>query len=207
MDVDGPRLEVDFRERNSLTVPALEAAGVRLHFLPLKTGDYRVGDTLLIERKTVWDFRESLFDGRLFSQLARLAQASPRPLLLLEGLDRAVSEPVFRGALITATGVFGVPVLFAKDPADSAAWIVAAAKQFQARREHAVARPGWRPRGKRARQIFVLQGLPGIGPVRAERLLDRFGTVRAVLAASEMDLRDVAGVGPSIARRIVWLAT
>ena len=35
----------------------------------LATGDYLLDDQVLIERKTVGDLRESLVDGRLFSQV------------------------------------------------------------------------------------------------------------------------------------------
>lgn len=199
-------LEVDHRERGSAVIPALQAAGARLEFVALRAGDYRVGRALAIERKSAWDFWKSIFDGRLFRQAIRLASSSPRPLILVEGHGPDLSHPTVRGALITVAAVFGVPVLFSRDPADSARWILGAARQFAARRENAVARPGWRPRGKRARQIFVLQGLPGIGPVRASRLLDRFGSVRAVLNADEKTLSEVHGVGPKIAQKIVWLA-
>jgi Fanconi anemia group M protein len=200
-------VEADFRERGSETARALAAAGAELVFRSLPTGDYRVGRSLLVERKTAWDFRRSLFDGRLFRQVGRLARAAPRPLLLLEGQDRTLAWPTLRGALLTVTGVFGVPVLFSRDAADSAQWVLTAARQHAVPREHAYARPGWRPKGKRARQNFVLQGLPGVGPVRAEALLERFGTVRGVMNASEAELLEVRGVGRKTAQRIVWVAT
>lgn len=200
-------LDVDFRERGSGTVRALEESGARVTFVTLRAGDYRVSRVLAIERKSAWDFWKSIFDGRLFRQAIRLARAAPRPLILVEGQGPDFSHPTVRGALTTVAAVFGVPVLFSRDPADSARWILGAARQFAARHEYAVARPGWRPKGRRARQIFVLQGLPGIGPVRASRLLDRFGTLRAVLSADEKSLAEVHGVGPTIARKIVWLAT
>ncbi len=200
-------LEVDFRERGSGTPRALAAAGARLDFVTLKAGDYRVGRVLAIERKSAWDFWRSIFDGRLFRQAIRLARSSPRPLILVEGQGPNFSHPTARGALVTVAAVFGVPVLFSRDPGDSALWILTAARQYAARQEYAIARPGWRPKGKRARQIFILQGLPGIGPVRASRLLERFGSVRAVLSADETSLSEVHGIGPRIAERIVWLAS
>lgn len=56
----------------------------------------------------------------------------------------------------------------------------------------------------RARQLFVLQGLPGIGPERAGRLLERFGSVQAVAAASAAELAAVDGLGETTAARIRW---
>ena len=200
-------VEADLHERGSETVRALGEAGADIVFRKLPAGDYRVGRNLLVERKTAWDFRRSLFDGRLFRQVARLSRSAPRPLLLLEGQDRTLAWPTLRGALLTVTGVFGVPVLFSRDAADSAQWILTAARQHSVPRDLAYARPGWRPKGKRARQNFVLQGLPGVGPMRAEALLERFGTLRGVMNAAESELLEVRGVGKKTAQRIVWLAT
>ena len=200
-------IEADYRERDSGTVQALRQAGAELTLVALKTGDYRVDRVVVIERKSAWDFAQSLFDGRLFRKVSRLARAAPRPLLLIEGMLPRLTEPTIRGTLLTVAAVFGVPVLFSKDPGDSAQWILGAARQFAARKEDSFARPGWRPRGKRARQLFVLQGLPGVGPRRAAALLDRFGTIRAVLSADETSLRAVEGIGAKTASRIVWLAT
>jgi DNA excision repair protein ERCC-4 len=47
-----------------------------------------------------------------------------------------------------------------------------------------------------------LQSLPGIGPDRAKRLLERFGTVRACFDASKTELQKVEGIGPKIAEAI-----
>ena len=47
-----------------------------------------------------------------------------------------------------------------------------------------------------------LDGVPGIGPQLRARLLDRFGGVSAVRAASQSELRAVEGVGAATAARI-----
>ena len=53
-------------------------------------------------------------------------------------------------------------------------------------------------------QLFILQGLPGVGPERAGRLLDRFGSVEAAISASSSELQSVDGIGKSIAAKIRW---
>ncbi len=45
--------------------------------------------------------------------------------------------------------------------------------------------------------------VPGVGPVTRQALLERFGSAAAVLAAAPSQLRDVAGVGTTLARKIV----
>ena len=63
-------------------------------------------------------------------------------------------------------------------------------------------RPGYRPKAKRARQLFLLQGLPGVGPERAARLLERFGSVQAIMTASADDLATVDGIGERTAAKM-----
>jgi len=67
-----------------------------------------------------------------------------------------------------------------------------------------VQRHGYRPKNKRKRQLFILQGLPGVGPERAERLLARFGSVEDAISASSSELQSVDGIGKSIADKIKW---
>lgn len=57
---------------------------------------------------------------------------------------------------------------------------------------------GQRPggfKGKKARQMFILQGLPGIGRRKAELLIEKFGSVEAVVNAKSEDLSTVYGMG------------
>jgi NAD-dependent DNA ligase len=67
-----------------------------------------------------------------------------------------------------------------------------------------VQRHGYRPKNYRKRQLFILQGLPGVGRERAERLLARFGSVEAAISASSDELQSVDGIGKSIAEKIKW---
>jgi ERCC4-type nuclease len=80
---------------------------------------------------------------------------------------------------------------------------------FAARQAHtyaagALPRHGWRPRGKYARQLYILQGFPNIGPERARRLLARFGSVEAIVNARPEVLRAVTGVGKQVAEKLRW---
>ncbi|WP_411293586.1 helix-hairpin-helix domain-containing protein [Thiohalophilus sp.] len=45
---------------------------------------------------------------------------------------------------------------------------------------------------------------PGIGPELAARLLERFGTVQAVMAADPTELEAVPGIGRQTAARLRW---
>ena len=53
-------------------------------------------------------------------------------------------------------------------------------------------------------QLFILQGLPGIGPEKAKRLLETFGSVNAVFQADADALQGVSGIGEKTANAIAW---
>ena len=55
--------------------------------------------------------------------------------------------------------------------------------------------------------FLALNLIPKLGPVRARRLLDHFGSPQAILAARRGDLRAVEGVGPEVADAVAgWEA-
>jgi ERCC4-type nuclease len=176
----------------------------------LSVGDYFVDHQLVVERKTLTDFARSIVDGRLFRQVIRLANAPYKRVMILEGTGKTVVEigvgrEAMQGALITISLILSVPVLRAKDPFESARLIQYAAKQIRSAARNVFFRGGYLPKGKRKRQLYLLQGLPGIGAERAVRLLDAFGSVEAVVTASDDTLQSVAGIGPKTARRIKWV--
>jgi ERCC4-type nuclease len=201
-------ITADDREAGSGVIEALEAIDdVEVRVDRLSLGDYQVGDQLLFERKTLADFALSVVDGRLFRQAIRIANASRRGALLLEGTGRdlpatGVRREALTGALVTVSLVLGIPVLRSCDAAESARVMVFAARQVQTAVEGGIQRAGRRPRGRRQRQLYILQGLPGLGPTRAARLLDRFGSVQAVMCADAEALSVVEGIGSVTARRI-----
>jgi ERCC4-type nuclease len=109
-----------------------------------------------------------------------------------------------QGALITLIVFLGLPVLRSLDPRETVRLMLYAARQGRAMATGALPRRGKRPRGKLRTQLHILQGLPGVGPERARLLLEAFGSVEAVLSASEEALRSVDGIGLSTAERISW---
>lgn len=191
----------DDREREAGVIAALrQLDGVAVTVQRLPLGDYQAGGTLIVERKTLADFAISIVDGRLFSQAKRLAATPRRSLLIIEGTSAdlaacALRREAMQGALISLSLVFGIPVLRSLAPDETARLIVYAARQLRAAVQGGVQRHGYRPRGQRKRQLYLLQGLPGIGPARAERLLDKFGTVRGICNADPDQLTEVPGIG------------
>ncbi len=200
----------DDRERSSAVFNLLlDRPDVVLRVEHLPAGDYWIDNRLLVERKTLTDFAHAILSGRLFDQAGRLAHHRPPGIVILEGVaadldGSGVRRETFQGALLTLGVVFGLPVLRARDPAETVWLMLAAAGQVRRAIRGVLPRKGKRPQGKRKMQLELLQGLPGIGPLRAAQLLDRFGTVAAVMAAEVDDLREVPGIGLRTAEAIRW---
>jgi DNA excision repair protein ERCC-4 len=201
---------VDDREAKGPVMAALRSRqGVCLQVERLSVGDYRVDDTFIFERKSLLDLVASIKDGRLFAQALRLAESPLRTALILEGTskdlqDNRMRREAIQGALVTLSLFFGIPLLRAIDPEETASLILFAAKQERAYVSGALQRKGSRPRGKRRVQSYILQGLPRIGPERAKRLLERFGSVEAIMMAPAEALTSVPGIGKTTAEAIRW---
>jgi DNA excision repair protein ERCC-4 len=175
----------------------------------LSMGDYKVDNRLIVERKTLKDFAVSIIDGRLFKQMLCLANSNSKAVLILEGTvsdtaETGMTREAMQGALITVSLILGIPVLRSKDPSETAKLIVFIARQIDSMAGGGMQRHGYRPKTKRKRQLFILQGLPGVGSEKAERLLARFGSVEAVISASSSELQTVDGIGKSIAEKLKW---
>jgi len=181
-------LVVDDRERAGEAVWAALAKrdDAAIEIARLRVGDYRVERRVVVERKTASDFAVSLIDGRLFRQAASLAAAPERAVLVLEGGDKdwqdtGVRHESIQGALIAIAVFFSVTVLRSDGPEETARLLVYLGRQARRSAHGGLPRSGYRPKGKRALQLFLLQGLPGVGPERAARLLERFGSVQAIM--------------------------
>lgn len=200
-------IEADDRERAGGVIDALDAypqAIVAVGRLPL--GDYLPGGGVVVERKAAADLVQSIRDQRLFDQAARLREGAARPVLILEGDPLAVQTGMHKNAILGAlawmTTIQGIPLLPSTGPARTAELLMTIARQQQ---------QGWRaPTGVvkpkaptlREQQLAVLAALPGVGPVLAARLLDRFGGLRGALDADADALGAVPGIGEAVATRL-----
>ena len=207
---DPINITADDRECKSEVIILLsKIENVDVSIRRLSVGDYQIGNRAIVERKTLKDFAISIVDGRLFKQMIRLANSTSQGVLILEGtaidtVDLKMTRESMQGALITASLILGIPVLRSKSPSETAKLIVYIGRQLESMTRGGMQRHGYRPKGNRKRQLFILQGLPKIGPEKAGRLLDRFGSVEAAISASSSEIQSVDGIGKSIADKIRW---
>ena len=231
-DVPGALICADDRELNSSVVARLKSLGADVRIDRLVTGDFRIGERILVERKTVRDFVDSLVDGRLLEQASRLVGAAPRSLLLIEGEGLFESNRVhphaLMGTLTTLALDFGIPIVTTKDGAETARFLTVASRREesmldgltpQARdRLEAVKPEIWMdpvtqaaagarelrksPNQEKFTAMSLLIAIPSVDQDLANRLLNRYGTIAALIWADEDDLRQVEGITETQVREI-----
>lgn len=184
--------------------------GVEVSLQRLPVGDYELKHRCVFERKTMPDFAASIVDGRLFTQAQRLARLELPAVIILEGRGRQLAEvnvrrEALQGAMISLGLIFHLPVLRSLDANETAHLLVYSARQLQRQEWTSGIRYGRRPKQRRRLQLQILQALPGIGPAKAQLLLERFGSVQAVMAAALETLQQVEGIGPKIAAGIRYV--
>lgn len=196
----------DHREFSSAVVRELSKLGVIVKPETLQAGDYVLSDRVAVERKEAQDFARSLADGRLFPQARALRDAYSAPLLVIEGeglLAPGFTAEAVYGALAAVVTGLHVSVFTTKDPAETARLLAAIAKreQFSEKRPLKV-RADKGPMSEDERIRYLVEGLPQVSAVLSRRLLEHFGTFKALVDASMEELMEVEGVGPIIAQGI-----
>ncbi len=209
-EADVVEVVVDQRELDSTIARDLSTRdGVDTRLETLAVGDYVVSDRVVVERKTVSDFLDTLLgeERSLFEQARAMSRHYARPVLLVEGGDlygeRNVHPDAVRGALASLAVDFDVSVLHVADEGGTADTLAVLAKREQRTRDRAVSAHG--EKGAKTldeRQEYVVSAVGEVGPVTARSLLEHFGSVEAVMTATETQLMDVDGVGEVTAGRV-----
>ena len=216
MDYDGDKEEkekelleivVDTREQNSKVVESLSKKDVKINSSQLSVGDYIISENTAVERKEVSDFLESVTDGRLFSQAKDLSENYLQPVIILEGEGlferRNIDDNAIYGALSSLACDFRIPILSTKDGDETAALLYSMVEREKKEKKATSLRKGKKSMSSHDRKRYILEGLPSISGVLAQRLLEHFGSVRKVFQADVEELKQVEGIGPSTAEKII----
>jgi len=197
--VEKVRVYVDVREEASGIPSILESMGVIVLREHLPVGDYVLPGDVVVERKTIDDYVNSLFDGRLFDQVSRMVEGYDIVVLVVEGDSYALRRYSDRfkqlySALAHLIVNFNVSVVHTLDPSDTAIFIEALArKSLELGGSRVIIHKKPRLESLREWQLYVVSSLPGIGPKTAEKLLGKFKTVEAICTASIAELQRVLG--------------
>jgi len=108
-------------------------------------------------------------------------------------MDVDIDPAAIKGALISVETIWYVPIVFTRSKEDSVETLLMMGRQEETYMDVVPLRGGYRPKRLKSRQLFILQGLPKVGPTVAKRLLEHFGSVSNAMNASVEDLTQVEG--------------
>jgi len=200
------KITVDYREEASGLIDLLKNEDISIEVKKVPYGDYIINDSITIERKTARDFLVSIIDGRLFNQLSNVKKYCTNPILVVEGnpykTDLNFDPMAIKGALISAQVIWYIPVIFSRSKEDTRDIFLMIGNQEETYIDVVPLRGGYRPKRLKSKQLYLLQGLPQVGPMLAKRLIEHFRSVSKIMNASIDELTEVDGIGRVSATKI-----
>lgn len=198
----------DHREKDNKVVKELIDLDINVRTGQLTSADYLVSGVVGVELKKVPDFVGSLIDGRLIEQVKELKRNFEKAILIIEGEEdifavRKVHANAIRGALASIVLGFGVPVLYTKDSQDTAALLAVMAKREQQGDSKEYSLHTSKPQSIKEQQEYLVSAMPSIGLGTARILLEHFGSIKALVGASEEQITSVKGIGKITAKKLV----
>jgi Fanconi anemia group M protein len=208
-DAEPVEIVVDQRELDSTIARDLSTRdGIETRLETLAVGDYVLSDRVVVERKTVSDFLDTLTGGdrSMFEQVGDAARNYARPVVVVEGDDlygeRNIHAKAINGALASLAVDFGASVLRTDDQDETADLLETIATREQDDGDREVSVHGEKQSKSVAeQQEYVVTSVAEIGPVTARSLLSHFGSVEAVMTATHDELCAVDGIGEVTADR------
>ncbi|PSP95893.1 Hef nuclease [Halobacteriales archaeon QS_4_62_28] len=206
---DEVAIVADQRELDSTVARDLSTReGVRTELETLAVGDYVLSDRVVVERKTVSDFMDTLTGGdrSMFEQVGDATRHYARPVVVIEGEnlygERNVHHRAIQGALASLAVDFGASILRTNDEDETADLLETIARREQEESDREVSVHGEKQaKTLGEQQEYVVTSVAEVGPVTARAMLEHFGSVEAVMTADEDDLMAVEGVGEVTAER------
>ncbi len=203
-------LIVDTREKDN-TIKALEQAGIRYKRETLPTGDLKISTqdgTVIVERKQMTDFIQSLLSGRLEEQMRRLSQEQCPGLVLTGSFaeyrkyaksTRFTVDHVI-GAVASCVVKYGLRFVIwiqGGSTQPHAAGIVLTSKIIKKIAEGKIDNIPDRKLKKNSidPQREIVGMLCGVPQDVAGNLLKKFGCIRTIMDAKDDELLTVKGMG------------
>jgi ERCC4-type nuclease len=190
-----PVIAFDHRERRGGVPQRLSALGFKLDPRDLGSADYALSPRLAVVRKSETALVPWVALGRFERAIDDVCETYPVVVVVLQRQEGALSEGIRRGVLARLARR-GIATLLAEDAEEAAIWIARLARQEQRASGDRVGSLGRKPRNPDRVAEDLLARLPGVSQVGARRLLEHFGSVRALAAANAEEIQAVRGFGP-----------
>ncbi len=202
------KIIIDSREKQSLVTANLVEQKANISHELLEIGDYLIQDTI-IERKTISDFINSIIDKRIYSQLNEIKKY-PKYFLIVEGFFYEynkfnIHENAIRGMFLSIAIDFKIPIIFTKDEEDTAKFLILTAKKYEKTKHPSSIREKKTLKTTEEQKRFILEGFPGIGPVMAKKLIQKFGSLKNIFNKTEKELEEIGKLDKNKIKSTLYL--
>lgn len=202
---EGPRIAVSPRVGSAGLQTALAELGFGTDVIEMEDADVVVSKRVAIAVRTVDQFIDGISDSSILTSLARLKHEYLHPILIVQGAPEGegvqAGNAAVYDALSSLLSEFHMPILSTSNPSETANAIRALYRQEEAKSEKP-GKPVQTTLDVASRQMFLVQGLPNVSATLAQRLLERFGSVKGIADANVEELMQVDGIGRVIAEGI-----
>jgi ERCC4-related helicase/ERCC4-type nuclease len=203
-DEEGRVLRISRRISGTMMASELEKAGFALESLVTEAADVVISDRVAVTIRTVQEFIRAISDGTMLSCLGKMRHQYLHPILIVQGPPEGKGVQAGNAAIFDALGSllseFHMPILSTMNVDETVEALSALHRQEHSR--GAARRTGQTTLDPADRQLFMVQGLPNVSATLAQRLLERFGSVKGIADATPEQLMEVEGVGRVIAEGI-----
>jgi len=225
------QLTIDNREKSDIIETLEKLFPGKVKIKQLEIGDFLFNFAkyaVLIERKNISDFVNSVRNNRLWDQLYRIVKTNEienlpirRKILLIDGtFDQYMPDSQFIsdrqkdvfyasmiGAIQQILFVYAIPVIFADNKAALRQFFRILVQREEKGKNEALPEAIWtreevKVSGERDYRVIMLSSIPTIGPNLAKNLLRRYRTIYNIVNASADSLSKVPGIGKKRAMTI-----
>jgi len=211
--VEEPEVIVDIFEPDGIC-KWLERRGIKVRREKLEIGDYVAGK-VVIERKTIMDFKNALIEGRLWDQAEKLGSVGG--VMVIIGLPYKQFEAPFWGAVASLSLKYRVPCIVLpmrrKAEVKAEKWVRfpiffymierLILKAF--RKGEKPVRPMWKKKVEMTHEEIleeVLLGIPLVSRKRARLLIEHFKDLHSLCHASLQEILKIKGFGEKIGKAV-----
>lgn len=201
------RIVADAKESRSGVINHLKKmVGYEIEVRNLDTGDYLVGEQVIVERKAAADFVASITDGRFVAQSRLMTETFGRVVYVVEGdLNKtlySLPPESLHGALSFLAVLEGISVIPSAGIAETASLVATMARHAQQGLGYVPPLRVQKPKGGETAKLFLIEGLPGIGGKKSREILAYFGSVSKMLAASREEWLGMPGMGKGTVEKV-----
>ncbi|MFP4401240.1 MAG: ERCC4 domain-containing protein, partial [Candidatus Woesearchaeota archaeon] len=145
--------------------------------------------------------------GRLLQQVKFMKEKYSRPIIIVEGTEnmyavRRIHPNAIWGMISTIAVSFGVPIINTRTSKETAGLIFLIARREQENVQKPLQLHAIKPLSIKEQQEYIVASFPGIGSTLNKPLLEKLGSIKNIVNATEDELKKVEKIGDKKAKEI-----